>query len=133
MERITRKHLEPLADRFNRITNSPLTPYVKDANGVSRPQAGCYHIEKAYQGWNLLRMDTRGGSGVSQPLSPCTMPARELYNRMHAWLAGYEQAKRTIAEQAICNHSFVFQGRMPCTGVEKCRYCGAIKERNDKP
>ena len=90
MERITIKHLEAIARRLNKMTNSPTT--YMDAN--RNILVGHFHIDRAYGGFSLCRTDNSSG-GVTQPMGYAGhVPARELYERMHAFMAGIEFAIR---------------------------------------
>ena len=82
MTRITDKQLDAIADRLNKITNSPLKPYID-----GKAQVGNYHISHAYGGVSLHRMHNDGG-GVSEPLNCGHVPKRELANLMWAFIAG---------------------------------------------
>jgi hypothetical protein len=93
MNRVTLNQLQAVIDRINRETGSPVEPYVLDADGKNRAQIGCYHLSRAYGGFALHRMVTEGG-GVSSPLSTGHIPARDLLNRMHAFLLGLDAARR---------------------------------------
>jgi hypothetical protein len=93
MTRITVAQLQAVIDRLNRETGSPAEPYVRDADGKNRAQIGNYHLSRAYGGFALHRMVTDGG-GVSSPLHTGHIPARDLLNRMHAYLAGIDAARR---------------------------------------
>jgi len=93
MNRITVTQLQAVIDRLNRETGSPAKPYVRDAEGRQRAQIGCYHLSRAYGGFALHRMVTDGG-GVSSPPHTGHIPARDLLNRMHAYLAGIDAARR---------------------------------------
>jgi hypothetical protein len=93
MNRVTLNQLEAVIDRINRETGSPAEPYAADADGRQRAQIGNYHLSRAYGGFALHRMVTEGG-GVSSPLSTGHIPARDLLNRMHAYLAGLDAARR---------------------------------------
>ncbi len=89
MERITRKHLDALCARLNRLTNSPMT--YMDADRRILP--GNWHIDGAYGGYCLMRT-CANGSGAGQPMGHTGhLTARELYNLMHAFIAGLEFAK----------------------------------------
>jgi len=92
MQRITDKQLDALAVAINRETGSPETPYTRTADGV-RANVGNYHISHAYGGVCLHRMSNEAG-GVTTPLSYGHVTKRELYNAMHAYLAGLRDAKR---------------------------------------
>jgi hypothetical protein len=93
MTRITVTQLQAVIDRINRETDSPMQPYAPDADGRQRAQIGNYHLSRAYGGFALHRMVTDGG-GVSSPLHTGHIPARDLLNRMHAYLAGIDAARR---------------------------------------
>jgi hypothetical protein len=93
MNRVTLNQLEAVIDRINRETDSPMQPYVPDADGRQRAQIGNFHLSRAYGGFALHRMVTDGG-GVSSPLSTGHIPARELLGRMLAYLAGIDAARR---------------------------------------
>jgi hypothetical protein len=92
MERITIKHLQRLADHFNEITGSPRT-YFQTAPqefGKNKTTIGHYHIDSAYGGFALDRTCSDGGGVV------CVLmrgSARDLQERMYAWLGGYRAAK----------------------------------------
>lgn len=93
MSRITIKDLRAVCANLNRITGSPMdyakphTPGVPFCSNV-----GNYHISQAYGGYCLHRVSNEGG-GVSSPLSTGHIPARELYNLMHAYIQGLEASK----------------------------------------
>lgn len=88
MSRITEKQLQAVVDRINRLTNSPMTPYLD-----GKPQANCYHLSHAYGGVALHRMSDREGcTGVSDMFG-YHMPKRDLFNRMQAFIAGLEASK----------------------------------------
>jgi hypothetical protein len=80
--RITDKDLAAVCARINAATGSPATPY---ADG--KAQIGNFHISFAYGGVCLHRMCNVSG-GVSTPLMGGHVPKRELFNAMHAYLAG---------------------------------------------
>ena len=83
--RITDKDLEAIAARINRITGSPLEPYID-----GKVQIGNYHISHAYGGVCLHRMSNTSG-GVSEPLSTGHVPKRELANLMYAFISGLNE------------------------------------------
>lgn len=91
MDRITIKHLKALAHRLNQITGSPVEPYTRGADGHHRANIGNFHISQAYGGYCLHRMMNEGG-GVTCPLGNGHGPARELYEQMRAYIAGFEAA-----------------------------------------
>ncbi len=90
MNRITRDNLEAVVDRINRITNSPMTSYTKTKEGKYTVNIGNYHLNGAYGGFALYRMQSEGG-GIQDILSVGHQSKRELYNLMHAYIRGLEQ------------------------------------------
>ena len=93
MERITIKHLRALAARLNTITGSPMEYASPRTQGVPfSANIGNYHISQAYGGYCLHRVANHGG-GVSCPLSSGHIPARDLYERMHAYIRGMDDAR----------------------------------------
>lgn len=86
-QRITLAYLTAVIERINKATSSPLTPYTEDAEGRLRGNIGNFHLSRAYGGYCLHRMATDGG-GVSDVFYCGHTSARDLYNRMHALLAG---------------------------------------------
>jgi hypothetical protein len=92
MKRITERDLEGLVGRINRMTKSPLTPYLKHADGKFTAWIGNYHISHAYGGVCLHRMVNEGG-GVRDVLMCGHVPRRELYTAMHAYILGLEESQ----------------------------------------
>ena len=90
MSRITDKDLQAVVNRINRETKSPAERYAKDGDKY-KAHIGCYHLSHAYGGVALHRMHNEGG-GVEDVFGG-HMPKRELYERMHAWIRGYEAAQ----------------------------------------
>lgn len=91
MIRITEKHLQAVVDRLNRITGSPVAPYID-----GKAQIGNYHISHAYGGVCLHRMHNEGG-GVSSPLSTGHITKRELAGLLHAFIAGINTSEEVKA------------------------------------
>lgn len=88
MTRITEKDLQKVVDRINRETGSPMTTYTKTADGKHSANVGNYHLDGAYGGWKLVRMDNQ--SGGIRNVTDGFVPKRELYDLMHAILTGME-------------------------------------------
>lgn len=86
--RITLKDLEAQVNRINKMTNSPLTPWRKE-DGKMRANIGNYHLDQAYGGIKLVRMDNEGG-GISLVSRNGYGTKRELYIWMEAYLTGLE-------------------------------------------
>lgn len=91
-DRITDKDLDALCERLNKLTDSPTSSYRRLPEGGMRANVGNYHISHAYGGVCLHRMRNEGG-GVTTPLCGGHVPKRELYEQMHAFIAGIEYGK----------------------------------------
>jgi len=89
-ERITESNLKALVRRINEATGSPLEPYTKQPDGTYKAGIGNYHLDIAYGGYALDRMVNDGG-GASVIIGRGTK--RELWDKMHAFLRGYETAQ----------------------------------------
>jgi len=88
-DRITRKHLDALCARLNRITDSPMT-YMDEQRNIL---IGHWHVSSAYGGFCLVRTSNEFG-GVSQPMGQMGhQPARQVYELTHAFIKGIEFAK----------------------------------------
>ena len=92
MERITEKQLQALVDRLNRVTNSPATPYTRNGDKLTA-NIGNHHLSWAYGGVELDRMDNQGG-GISCPLGSGHGTKRELWDKIHAYIAGIEAGQK---------------------------------------
>lgn len=88
--RITIKHLKALAHSLNEMTDSP-TEYMTG----NKCNVGHFCIGQQYGGYSLERIANTGG-GVTHPLGHGTMSARELYDQMHAFMAGIRFAALTF-------------------------------------
>jgi hypothetical protein len=91
MSRITDKHLQAKIDWLNKITGSPVAPYID-----GKAQIGNYHLSHAYGGVCLHRMHNESG-GVSSPLSCGHIPKRELAGLLDAFIAGINTQKEVTA------------------------------------
>ena len=88
MKRITVKNLENLCEHFNKVTGKNVAPWI--GKGADRKASvGTYYIDGAYGGWSLHQLVNESG-GASDVLSCGHVPARELFNLMHAYLRGME-------------------------------------------
>ena len=92
MPRVTVSELQSIIDRINRVTGSPMEPYVTGPDGRPQAQPGNYHLSRAYGGFCLHRMSNTGG-GVSSPLYSGHIPARELRDQMLAYVYGLETVR----------------------------------------
>jgi hypothetical protein len=91
MNRITEKHLQAKIDYLNKITGSPMQPYMD-----GKAQIGNYHLSHAYGGVCLHRMHNESG-GVSSPLSTGHITKRELLGLIHAYINGIELQQEVTA------------------------------------
>jgi hypothetical protein len=94
MERITRKQLDAAVEMLNRMTDSPAEPYTKiDEKWVAN--VGNFHISSAYGGYSLHRMCNEGG-GVRDIFYCGHIPARQLFDLIHAYRRGIELAREGV-------------------------------------
>ena len=91
-QRITLTQLEAIIARINRAAGTPAEPYALGADGKHHAQPGTYHLSRAYGGFCLHRMSNTGG-GVLDVFGCGHVPARDLANRMFAYLAGFDDAR----------------------------------------
>ncbi len=89
MDRITNRDLDRLVNFINKATGSPMTPYGPRETPTEHLTAniGNYHIDSAYGGVKLVRMDNDGGS-ISTVSTNGYGTKRELHSWMIAFLAG---------------------------------------------
>lgn len=92
-QRITSTMLTALTDLLNRRMTTPQTPYRADGEGGSKAQVGNYHISHAYGGASLHQISNEGG-GCRDVLSCGHIPMRDLYNQIHAFLRGIDEARK---------------------------------------
>jgi hypothetical protein len=88
MERITEKQLQNLVDRINTATGSPAKPWSR-TDGRSIANVGCYHLDGAYGGWCLHRINNESG-GVTTPIGGGYNTKRELDGKLQSYLSGLE-------------------------------------------
>jgi hypothetical protein len=93
--RITSKTLDAIANRLNKLTNSPLESYTRTAEGKLQANIGNFHISGAYGGYALHRMANTSG-GVSDVFGCGHMKARELADRLYAYGRGIELAQSKV-------------------------------------
>lgn len=92
--RITIENLQAKVDHINRMTGMPLESYTKGADGKFTPNAGNYHLDGAYGGYELQRMDlTVGCSGTSDVFRCGHVSKRELAGKLDAFINGLEAAQ----------------------------------------
>ena len=90
--KITRKNLEAVVLRINEMTGNPVAAYTKSADGKYVANVGNYHLDGAYGGYALHRMQSTGG-GIQDVFRIGHVSKRELYNSMFAFIEGIEAAK----------------------------------------
>ncbi len=97
MTRITVKNLRNLCANLNKITGSPAEMFGQREGCGTKPfNVGHYLIDTGYGGYSLSRITTTTG-GESNVLSISHIPARELYEQMHAFLRGIELGRELAA------------------------------------
>jgi hypothetical protein len=89
MMKVTSPMLDIVVKRLNQATGMPLAPYVGH-----EPQAGNFHLERAYGGVSLHRMCATG-TGSSNVFGGYSNN-RELYLQIHAMIRGIEFAKQGV-------------------------------------
>ncbi len=98
MTRITEANLQAVVDRINRITHSPLEQYTKVGTEY-QSNVGNYHLDHAYGGVSLCRMQNKSG-GVEDVLRTGHTTKRELYDQLHAFIRGLE-AMEELQRKAV--------------------------------
>ena len=86
MTRITVKDLEARINYLNKITDSPALPWTK-IEGKLCGNIGNYHLDQAYGGCALYRMDNESG-GVEDISRIGHARKGELYNWINAYIEG---------------------------------------------
>ena len=90
MNRITKKDLKGAIDLLNRVTKSP-AEYGSLQDGKWLSNVGNFHLSCAYGGYALHRTANTSG-GVSDVFQCGHIPAKNLYNLIHAYRRGFELA-----------------------------------------
>jgi len=89
--RITEQHLDSLINRLNQITGE--NPKAYDTTKTkNRANIGTYILDCAYGGYQLARIHNASG-GQSQPLGGGYQSKRETYEKIIAFISGFEAAK----------------------------------------
>jgi len=91
MQRVTKKDLEMVVARINKVTGNPENAYTRK-DGTYQANPGCYHLSWAYGGVCLEQMSNKGG-GVRTVLYTGYTTKRRLMDAMQAYLAGIEKGK----------------------------------------
>lgn len=87
--RITDSMLQARIDRLNKLTGSPMAPYIQNANGKWEAQIGNFHLSHAYGGVCVHRMVNESG-GCSTPIVYGHVTKRECFDALCAFMAGIE-------------------------------------------
>lgn len=106
--RITQRDLEAVCQRINRTVNGrEMNAYECDGetrDGEAHPRyhavIDAYTLSGAYGGYSLHRIVNESG-GVTDVFGAGHMPKRELYDRMHAFLRGFEIAEEARAAEQV--------------------------------
>ena len=91
MQPVTKKDLQAVVDRLNRITGHDLQPYRKvGAAFVQNP--GVYVLDWAYGGVSLEQQAARGADGLSHGIRVILHRGskRDLYERLHSFIQGID-------------------------------------------
>lgn len=88
MSTVTIKNLEFQVARINKITGSPETAYTK-IDGKLKANIGHYHLDQAYGGIKLVRMDNESG-GISVITRRGYGTKKELYYQLDAIITGLQ-------------------------------------------
>jgi hypothetical protein len=97
--RVTVTALEAAIRCLNDITGSPAEPYTVREGEVPTPNAGNYHLSRAYGGFALHQM-AEIGTGTRDVFYSGHIPARDLLSRIHAYVHGVDKGRevaRTVA------------------------------------
>lgn len=95
MTSINKAMLQARIDSLNSLTNNHLEPYTKSNTGKLQANIGSYYLDAAYGGYNLARIENKGG-GISCPIGQGFYPKRELLNKINAYIAGiHAQQEKT--------------------------------------
>jgi hypothetical protein len=86
--KISIKDIEARIAYLNKITGSPETAYTK-IDGKLSANIGHYHLDQAYGGCALYRMDNESG-GVDDVSRIGYATKKDLYNWINAYIAGIQ-------------------------------------------
>jgi len=92
MQKITINQVESLVDQLNQIAGENPQPYDMTGKVGFRANVGTYLIDGAYGGWQLARINNERG-GQSQPLGGGYGTKRETYEKIRAFIRGFEAAR----------------------------------------
>jgi len=92
MKRVTNKQLEAQVEGINILTNSPKTSYTKLKPGKYKANINNFHLDYAYGGVALHRMNNLGGGVID--LFHGHYSKRELSEKLYAFVKGLEYANK---------------------------------------
>ena len=95
--RITKGFLESRIESLNCLLKRPCDPWTR-IDGKNVANIGNFHLSQAYGGFELHEMSNKGG-GVHDTFRCGHVPARELFNRLTAFIAGIELARRESPDE----------------------------------
>ena len=78
MSRTTMKQLNAAVERLNELTGNPVTYSYRDENDKFTTNAGHFHIDQCYGGYQLVQTVTAGG-GIRN-IMPCRGTKTDCYN-----------------------------------------------------
>ncbi len=90
-QQITLKMLESVVHRINVKTKSPLTYAINIGSGIFCSNVGHYHLDGAYGGWKLSRVDNDKG-GTRDISNGGYITKRELFNQLQIFLTAIEES-----------------------------------------
>lgn len=91
-KQVTKNDLEAIVKRINLITKSPLDSWTKTSDGKFKSNVGNYHLDWAYGGVTLHRMDNESG-GINDVIRCGYVSKKELQKLMFAYIAGVQEVQ----------------------------------------
>lgn len=85
--------LRARVDMLNKLAGAPLTPWIRTADGRNVAQVGNFHLSGAYGGVSLHCMHNEAG-GLRDVFGCGHITRRELFDRLCAYMQGFEDARR---------------------------------------
>jgi hypothetical protein len=98
MDRVTKKHLESMALTINDLTGQQVEPYTLQDDGTYKPNPGVWHIHQGPGGRFSLDQMCDNSSATRSPINMGHIPARELAERMRAFIAGIQVGRQTAPQ-----------------------------------
>ena len=89
----------------------PLKPFLNLNDGKEIvPQAGCYHLDSAYNGWEFCRMAS-SGSGAGPVVQHGHVSLREVSRQIECYMRGIEDARDNAYQHLLSMQSKVVAGQ----------------------